>query len=116
MRHHKANRKFGRVRRQRTALMKSLVGALVTHGRIETTDAKARELRPVVEKLVTAGKDATLASTRLLVSKTGSKSAATKIIKEIAPKYAKRAGGYTRIIKLPRRIGDGSKMAVIEFV
>jgi len=115
MNHHKKNRKFGRVRKVRSGLMKSLALALVLNGKIETTDAKARELRPFVEKMVTAGRDGTVASRRNLISRVG-KIAAEKIVKDISPKYAERAGGYTRITKLPRRISDGSFMAVIEFV
>lgn len=95
--------------------MKSLVLSLVLNGKIETTDAKARELRPFVEKLVTAGRTSTIAARRNLVSNVG-KIAAEKIVKDISPKYADRKGGYTRITKLPRRISDGSLMAVIEFV
>lgn len=115
MNHHKTTRKFGREQKVRSGLMKSLVLALVTEGKIKTTDAKARELRPMVEKMITSGKSATIASRRLLVSKVGS-IAASKISKELSPKYIDRKGGYTRITKLPRRLSDGSLMSVIEFV
>jgi large subunit ribosomal protein L17 len=115
MNHHKATRKFGREKKVRDGLMKSLALALVLENKIKTTDAKARDLRPFVEKLVTAGRTATVASRRNLISKVGS-IAANKIIKDIAPKYVGQAGGYTRITKLPRRLTDGSLMAVIEFV
>lgn len=115
MRHHNANRKFGRVKKVRSGLMKSLALSLVERGRIKTTDAKARELRPMVEKLVTAGKTGTLASRRNLVSKVGV-IGANIIMKDLSPKYADRKGGYTRITKLPARLSDGSLMAVIEFV
>jgi len=115
MNHHKANRKFGRVTKVRNALMKSLARSLVLEGKIKTTDAKARELRPMAEKLITTGKLGTLASRRTLVSKVGP-DAATKLVKEVSPKYAERKGGYTRITKLPRRSGDGSLMAYIELV
>lgn len=115
MRHHNANRKFGREKKVRTALMKSLALALVLEGKIMTTDAKARELRPFVEKMVTLGRGNTIAKRRELVSKVGS-IAATKITKDIAPKYEDRKGGYTRITKLQERVSDGSKMAIIEFV
>lgn len=115
MRHHNANRKFGRVKKVRTALMKSLVLSLVLEGKIKTTEAKAKELRPLVEKMVTLGKGKTLAGRRTLVSRVGT-IAATKITKDIATKYEDRKGGYTRITKLPERVSDGSPMAVIEFV
>lgn len=115
MRHHKAGRKFGREKKVRSGLMKSLALALITEGKIQTTDAKARSLRPFVEKMVTKGKLSTLASRRGLISEVGT-IGAEKIAKEIAPKYMDRKGGYTRITKLPARVSDGSLMAIIEFV
>ena len=115
MNHHKTIRKFGRVKKVRDALMKSLALSLVVNGRIKTTEAKARELRPFVEKLVTSGKLKSLSSRRSLISKIGA-TGAEKIVKDFSPKYASRAGGYTRITKLPARISDGSLMAVIEFI
>lgn len=116
MRHHNVNRKFHRETDQRRALLKSLAGNLILRGKIKTTEAKAKEVRSFVEKLITRGKTDTLASKRLLVAKLGSVQKANKVIKEIAPRYIGRAGGYTRITKLPPRISDGSKMAIIEFV
>lgn len=117
MRHHNANRTFGRSKNQRAALMKGLVESLVTHGKIETTEAKAKELRPAIEKLVTKAKTPTLATRRLLLASLYNHTETVeKLIGTIAPKYTARAGGYTRIIKLPRRAGDASPMAVIEFV
>ena len=99
----------------RDGLIKSLALSLVVHGKIKTTDAKAREIRPFVEKLVTTGRLGTAASRGNLISKIGTIGAA-KIVKDISPKYTGRAGGYTRITKLPARVSDGSLMAVIEFV
>ena len=116
MRHHKQNRKFGRERGQRSALLKSLALSLVMHKKITTTEAKAKELRPFVEKLVTRAKTKTLASQRLLVSRLGSPLGAKELMNDLGPKYEKRQGGYTRIFKLPRRLSDGSPMAIIEFV
>lgn len=117
MRHHSNVRKFGRNKNQRNALMKGLVLALISHGRIETTEAKAKELRPFIEKLITKANVGTLASRRLVMARLyGLTAEANKLIDTIAPKYKGRAGGYTRISKLPRRAGDASKMAVIEFV
>ncbi len=115
MNHHKTKRKFGRVQKVRNALMKSLALSLVVNGKIKTTDAKARELRPYAEKMVTQGRLGTVAARRLLAAKIGV-SGAEKLVKEIAPKYMDRKGGYTRITKLPARLSDGSLMAVIEFV
>jgi len=114
MRHHNKNRKFGRVRKQRKALVSSLASSLIKHGKIETTEAKAKELRPYVEKLVTKAKKGDLNSRRLVASKIGPST--TKLFNDIAPHYTERKGGYTRITKLGVREGDGSKMAKIEFV
>lgn len=115
MRHSNANRKFGRTTNQRKALMRSLAYSLSVKGKIKTTEAKAKELRPFIEKLITLGKKETLASRRELVSRVGA-IAAKKIATEIAPVYKGRAGGYTRITKMVRRLSDGSPQAVIEFV
>ena len=115
MNHSKAGRKFGREKKVRDGLMKSLALALVLQNKIKTTDAKARSLRPFVEKLVTIGRLGTLAARRNLVSKIGV-IGAEKIVKDVSPKYADRKGGYTRITKLPARVSDGSLMSVIEFV
>ena len=115
MRHHNVKRKFGRIRKVRKALLNSLALALILENKIKTTDAKASELRPFAEKLVTTSKKGTLAARQTLVSKLGPLGA-DKIIKDLAPKYKGRSGGYTRITKLPARVSDGSLMAVIEFV
>ncbi len=115
MNHHKANRKFGRIKKVRDGLMKSLALSLVINGKITTTDAKARELRPFVEKMISQGRKGGIPERRALISKIGTMGA-RKIVKDISPKYKARTGGYTRITKLPRRVSDGSLMAVIEFV
>jgi large subunit ribosomal protein L17 len=117
MRHHNNIRKFGRNRNQRNALLKGLVLSLIAHGKIETTEAKAKELRPYIEKIITKAKIGTLASKRNVISCLYNRKAeANKIINDIAPKYINRSGGYTRIMKLSRREGDASKMAIIEFI
>jgi large subunit ribosomal protein L17 len=116
MRHHDNIRKFGREKGQRDALLKSLALSLVMNKKIKTTEAKAKELRPFVEKLVTKAKVKTLASRRILTSRIGAGAGVKELFDNLAPKYDKRSGGYTRIIKLPRRVSDGSAMAVIEFV
>ena len=115
MRHHNARRKFGRTKNQRAALLRSLARSLALKSKIKTTEPKARELRPYMEKLVTLGKRQTLASHRLLISRVGS-SAAKKIAGELSAAYKDRAGGYTRITKMTPRKTDASPMAVIEFV
>ena len=116
MRHRRRQRKFGRKTDGRRALLKGLVVALLERGRIKTTVAKAKSLRPLVEKLVTRARRGDLASQRLIFARLGQSPAVHKFIREIGPRYAKRAGGYTRISKLPARTSDGSPLAIIEFV
>ena len=116
MRKNKNNRKFGREIGVRTAMLKALARSLVLREKIKTTEAKAKEIRPIVEKLVTKGKDGSLASRRLIASRVGVGSPTKKIVEVLAPKYKTRAGGYTRIVKLGRRLSDGAAMAQIEFV
>ncbi len=95
--------------------MKSLAYALATEEKIKTTEAKAKSLRPMIEKLITLGKKQTQASRRLLESRVG-KIAAAKIATDLAIRYKERAGGYTRITKMVRRASDGAPEAVIELV
>lgn len=117
MRHHNANRKFGRTRSQRKALLEGLAVSLVRDEKIMTTEAKAKELRPVIEKLITRARVNTLANRRLIITRLGNQpETAKKLIETIAPKYLDREGGYTRITKLPARGGDASPRAIIEFV
>src|SRR3989344_6112906 len=115
MRHHNAKKKFGRKRNQRVALLRSLAYSLALKGKIKTTEPKAKDLRPYMEKLVTLGKKQTLASRRMLESRVGPR-AAKKIAAELALTYKERLGGYTRITKLGPRVADASPMAIIEFV
>lgn len=96
--------------------MSSLARNLIRDARIKTTTAKAKELRPMIEKLVTKAKAATVASRRLINSNIRSAAETKKLVEVIAPKYKSRAGGYTRIIKLPNRDLDNSPMSLIEFV
>lgn len=117
MRHHNANRKFGRSKNQRHALMKGLVASLVLTESIQTTEAKAKELRPKIEKMVTRAKKPTLANRRVLLAGLyNNEKTVKKLIEAIAPRYLERPGGYTRITKLVARKGDASPMAVIEFI
>ena len=108
---------FHREAGQRRALLKSLARALVLEERISTTEAKAKALRPYVERLVTYAKKNTLASRRLAVVKLGDKDAVKKLFATIGPRYEKRAGGYTRVTKRTKRgFNDARKMAYISFV
>ncbi|MDQ5901504.1 MAG: large subunit ribosomal protein [Patescibacteria group bacterium] len=117
MRHHNHNRKFGRKKKVRSALLKSLVLSLIVYGRIRTTEAKAKEIRPIVEKMVTRALSADVNAKRVIMSRLMNRAPETKkLIEEIAPKFKGVAGGYTRILKLPNRKSDGAKMALIEFV
>ena len=115
MNHGKKNRKFGRETKQRKELLRDLARALIMNGKIDTTQAKAKSLRPYIEKLVTRAKNKNLASDRLLISSLG-RQYAKRLSGEIAGKFTERKGGYTRIINLPSRLGDGSKRATIQFV
>ena len=116
MRHHNTKRKFGRVRKVRKALLNSLALNLIVRGKIKTTEPKAKELRPLMEKLVTSAKSSDLATRRLIISRLSNKSRETRKLFDIASKNKDRKGGYTRILKLGRRVSDGAKMAIIEFV
>lgn len=117
MNHHNKNRKFGRKANIRRAFINSLALSLIVHGRIKTTEARAKELRPFIEKLVTKGKTPDLNTRRIITSRLSNREEESKkLIDEITPKYKDRKGGYTRIIKLPRRAGDASPMAYIEFI
>ena len=117
MKHHKSLRKFGREKNQRKAFVRGLLVNLIRHGRIETTEARAKEIRPFVEKLITISKEDSVANRRLVASRLINQADETKkLFTELGPKYKDVAGGYTRIIKLPTRISDGAEKAIIEFV
>ncbi|MCI5051129.1 MAG: 50S ribosomal protein L17 [Candidatus Pacebacteria bacterium] len=117
MRHGRKNRKFGRKANVRRGFIRSLAVALLTYEQIKTTEARAKELRPYIEKLITKAKKGDVASRRLIRARLGNQeSLANKLVDDIAPRYADRNGGYTRIIKMPARQGDASPMAIIEFV
>ena len=114
MRHLKKGRKFGRETDQRRALMKSLASSFFMLGRIITTEAKAKELRPYAEKMITRAKSPSLANRRLLSAVLSEK--VTKKLVERAKEYSGRPGGYTRIIKMGPRKSDSAKMAILELV
>jgi large subunit ribosomal protein L17 len=116
MRHRKAGRKLGRDSAQRRALHAGLAGALIEHGRIRTTEAKAKEVRPIVEEMITLGKRGDVAAHRQAVAFLRSKPVAHKLFAEVAPRFAERPGGYTRVVKIGPRQGDAAPMAYLELV
>ena len=117
MKHHKSFRKFGREKNERKAFVRGLLVNLIRNGRIETTLARAKEIRPFVEKLVTLAKEDTVARRRLIMSRLLNQDDEVKqLFTEYAPKFKEVEGGYTRILKLPTRLSDGAEKAVIEFV
>ena len=115
MKKQKKGRKFGREKSQRKALLRSLAEALFLNEKIKTTEAKAKEVSGFAEKLITRSKKGDLAARRHLAGYFG-RDLVKKLIGEIGPRYKKRKGGYTRIIRLEPRKSDGAKMAVIELV
>lgn len=111
----KKGRILSRPKSQRKALLKSLITGLFLHGRVKTTEAKAKELRMIAERLITRVKDGKLSNQRLLI-KVIAPQIVKKLVNEIAPLYKSRQGGYTRIIKLGPRKSDGARMVIIELV
>ncbi len=116
MRHRVGGRKLQRTSSHRAALFRNMAAALIKHEQITTTLAKAKELRPYVEKLVTLGKKGGLANRRLAHARLLDDTQLVKLFDELAGRYASRAGGYTRVIKAGIRASDASPMAIIEFV
>jgi large subunit ribosomal protein L17 len=114
--HRVSGRRLSRYKDQRKALMRGLASELINHERITTTLAKAKETRIVAEKLITHGKKGNLHHRRLALAQIPNKDVVEKVFDNIAPRYAERAGGYTRIVKLGPRQGDAAQMAVIELV
>jgi large subunit ribosomal protein L17 len=116
MRHLKKGRKFHRGKGQRKAFLKNLAADLIIKEKIQTTEAKAKEIKTATEKLITIAKKQNLSALRILLSRINKK-AAQKLYYQIAPRYAERRGGYLKIIKMTRvRKNDASKMAIVEFV
>lgn len=116
MRHNKAGRRLGRKTSHREAMFRNMVTSLLDHGKITTTDAKAKEIRVVAERMITLGKRGDLHSMRLAASVIREKSVVSKLFSTIAPRYKERLGGYTRIIKLGIRQGDAAPVSLIELV
>src|SRR3989344_2202042 len=117
MRHHNTKRKFGRSKTQKRALLNSLALSLIRREKIKTTEPKAKELHPYMEKLITRAKQNNLAARRLIIAKlSGQRPEIRKLFEVLAPRYQERKGGYLRVLKLPVRKSDGAQMAIIEFV
>lgn len=116
MRHQKTGRKLGRDSAHRKALYANLCAALIEHGRIQTTEAKAKEVRAIAERMITLGKRGDVHAHRQAVAFLRSKEIAHLLFAEVAPRFADRPGGYTRIVKIGPRQGDAAPMAYLEFV
>ncbi len=116
MRHRKRGRQLGRNTKHRSALFRNLATSLVEHERIETTEAKAKELRGIADKLITLGKEGTLHARRGALRVLRTKEAVSKLFDDVAKRFSARHGGYTRIIKTRQRPGDAAKLVAIEFV
>jgi|SRR5687768_17193344 large subunit ribosomal protein L17 len=116
MRHQRAGKKLGRDPAHRKALYSNLTGALIEHGRIKTTEAKAKAVKPIAEKMITLGRRGDLAARRQAVSYLRSKDVVHKLFADVAPRFADRPGGYSRIVKLGPRPGDSADMVYLELV
>ena len=116
MNHNRKGRTLGREKAPREALIRNLAQSLILYENVNTTLAKAKEVRPFVEKLITKAKVKSLTTRRTLHRTLSMESAVNKMLEEIGPRYKERAGGYTRIIKLGRRLGDGAEIAQIQLV
>jgi large subunit ribosomal protein L17 len=116
VRHQRSGRKLGRDSAHRKALYANLSCALIEHGRIRTTEAKAKEVRPIVEQMITLGKRGDLAAHRQAVAFLRSKSVVHALFSEVAPRFADRPGGYTRIVKIGPRQGDAAEIVYLELV
>ncbi|BAM06614.1 50S ribosomal protein L17 [Leptospirillum ferrooxidans] len=116
MRHRLQGRQFGRDSNHRQAMFRSLITAFFEHERIETTHMKAKELRPMIEKMISKARVKSVTTLRSLLKVIRDKDVAFHLLDEVAPRFISRPGGYTRIVKTRRRIGDGAEMAIIELV
>lgn len=116
MRHQLGGRKLNRTSSHRKAMFANMACALIKHEQIFTTLPKAKDLRPIIERLITAGKAGDLAARRLLISRLRDEKMADKVIATLSKRYADRKGGYTRVLKAGYRYGDATPMAIIEFV
>ena len=116
MRHQRAGKKLGRDSAHRKALYSNLAGALIEHGRIQTTEAKAKAVKPIAEKMITLGRRGDIHARRQAIAYLRSKDVVHKLFTDVAPRFADRPGGYSRIVKLGPRQGDAAEMAYLELV
>jgi len=116
MRHRRAGKKLGRDSAHRKALYSNLAGALIEHGRIKTTEAKAKAVKPFAEQMITLGKRGDLHARRLALAELRSQYVVHHLFSEVAPRFSDRPGGYTRIVKLGPRLGDAAEMVYLELV
>ncbi len=116
MRHQRSGKKLGRDPAHRKALYANLAGALIEHGRIKTTEAKAKAVRPIAEKMITLGRRGDIHARRQALAYLRSQDVVHKLFAEVAPRFADRPGGYSRIVKLGPRQGDAANMAYLELV
>ena len=116
MRHHKSGKKLGRDSAHRKALYSNLTGALIEHGRIRTTEAKAKAVRPIAEQLITLGRRGDVHSRRQALAYLRSQDVVHKLFSDVGPRFADRPGGYSRIVKIGPRPGDAAPMAYLELV
>jgi large subunit ribosomal protein L17 len=116
MRHHRAGKKLNRSSAQRRALYQNLASALILHGRIETTEAKAKAIKPIVEKLITLARGGDLHARRQALAMLRTPDVVHHLFAEVAPRFEGRPGGYTRIVKLGPRQGDAAEMVYLELV
>ncbi|MGE4577930.1 MAG: 50S ribosomal protein L17 [Desulfuromonadales bacterium] len=116
MRHNKSGRRLGRNSSHRSAMMRNMVTSLIMHEKITTTDARAKELRKIAEKMITLGKRGDLHARRQALAVMRERKAVAKLFDMVAPRYKDRAGGYTRIFKVGSRLGDNAPMAIVELV
>ncbi|MGQ0812830.1 MAG: 50S ribosomal protein L17 [Nitrospiraceae bacterium] len=116
MRHNKKGRQLGRKTKHRWALFRSLVTSLLEHERIETTEAKAKEVRGFADRMITLGKEGSLPARRRALGFLRSKSVVSKLFSDVAVRFSNRPGGYTRMIKTRRRVGDAAELVALELV
>lgn len=116
MRHRKDHRKLGRSSAHRQAMLRNLVTSLIEHEEVRTTDAKAKEVRRVAERMITLGKRGTLHARRMALRVVRNRTAVAKLFERLAPRYQERPGGYTRIVKVGARVGDNAPISIVQLI